>query len=248
MGQTNVYVSYPIVVRGSSPGYDWWSTSREAFAQLHRLCALMSVAMDECWVVREGPWPDAGTDVRVPDRIGLPALPEGGARETPTLVKPPDWMDAGIVRAMADPRFARRLAGFQEGMEAQYEHPSLAAIAFVAVVESVGAQLFPLRRCKECGSQVGSGKAFRQALRLALPENEAQLLDATYGVRSKTAHEGQLHGSEPTFGMTTGPSFWGPNPAFAFEWQQLWMLRKAARVLIERDLSGTLPPPGRRTP
>jgi hypothetical protein len=155
----------------------------------------------------------------------------------------PEWFGRGLDRVVKDPKFASRLAGFQEGMEAQAEHPSLAAIAFVAVIESIGVMLVPPRRCTVCGTTIGSGRAFKRALREALPVDEAKLLEAIYMVRSKTAHEGKLHGSEVSFGMTHGPSFWTPDPTFAFEWQQVWPLRKAARLLLERDLTETLPLP-----
>ena len=127
-------------------------------------------------------------------------------------------------------------------MSAQDEHPSLAGVAFVAVIESIGTLLVNPEHCNVCGSRVGAGKAFRRALRLILPEDEALSLDATYGARSKTAHEGQLHGAETTFGMGATHSFWSPDPARTFQWQQLWRLRGVARRLLEMDLSEMLPP------
>ena len=252
--QTNFYASHPVIVQGTAAGYDWWQASEGAFEQLHRLCSLLSLATDVCWVVREGASPDHGETVTVPERIGIPDdLPSGSVdRVAPELVTLPAWIDVAFQRAGTDRLFANRLAGFQEGTEAQSEHPSLAAIAFVAVIESIGGVLAPSRRCKECGSLVGAGKAFKRALRVALPEGDARLLDAIYAVRSKTAHQGQLHGSEMRFGWSAlGPSFWAADPKSSFEWQHLWALRKAARILLQHDVTGTLPfpePPTDATP
>jgi len=238
----HIRISEPVQVDGASRGYDWEHASVRALDELHVACGLLSIALDQYWTVRLAPVPNRGALV-VPSTVNLP---DGGPGIASwwhlSKVGVPAWVDAGFRRAQEDRRFRNRIAGINEAMAAEAEHPSLAAVAFVAVIETIGTLVVPGERCGTCGMQTGSGKAFRRALGLVMPADEAEQLGKTYGLRSRTAHEGQLHGDETRFGMFVGPSFWTRDPVIEFRWGQLRKLRSAARNLMMLDIRGELPP------
>ena len=81
-------------------------------------------------------------------------------------------------------------------------HPSYAALAFVAVVEALGNRAVKkLPRCNQCKTIIESGKRFRETLARVIPAEEAEHFGREfYDRRSRTAHEGILHGAEQMFG------------------------------------------------
>jgi hypothetical protein len=74
--------SWPIVVQGATTGVDWAGVTQVASRTLFRLCALLSLAWDGYWTMRQYPLPRQA--VVIADRSAfenLSALGEGG---TPT--------------------------------------------------------------------------------------------------------------------------------------------------------------------
>jgi hypothetical protein len=114
--------------------------------------------------------------------------------------------------------------------------PSYSLLAFIGSVEGIGAKLQPLRRCEccsSCQSSVGAGRRFREALKLVLPGTEVKYLAAFYEQRSKTVHEGRLHGDELTIGAWPHLRVFAPRPMFEeFRYQVVWKTRKASRLLL----------------
>jgi len=49
------YWSWPIIVEGSSTGYNWPVAATAASRTVHRLAALLSLVWGGCWVIREAP-------------------------------------------------------------------------------------------------------------------------------------------------------------------------------------------------
>jgi hypothetical protein len=68
----------------------------------------------------------------------------------------------------------------------------------------MGSELVELTKCAccdKCPVDVGGGKRFRAAAETVLSKREAsKLYKMAYDLRSKTAHEGQLHGTESALG------------------------------------------------
>lgn len=233
--------SVPIRVRGSSRGYSWVVAAGHAARDLRTLCGLLSVAWDCELAVREAAAPVEWGMREVPKQppwYSPDAPPMLGALPEPATV--PAWIDNAWTNAQEDAQLLAALDSFLEGLYASGRHPSLAAVAFTACVETLGSQVFEPQRCGTCGTRTGITRTFKAALRLVLTEDEAAQLDAVYGERSGTVHRGRLHGGE----TTPGAQFlgvWSQNPARDFRWRTLWNLRRACRLLLRAALVEGLP-------
>lgn len=109
------------------------------------------------------------------------------------------WMDQAW-HALEDAALAESLAITHEGRTLCWTHPSLAQVCFVASIEAIGGRS-GLERCATCGLITGSTERFRQALRrVILREDAARLARLVYPRRSRTVHDGVLHGAEDEFG------------------------------------------------
>jgi hypothetical protein len=141
---------------------------------------------------------------------------------------------------LADNRKPRDfLNAYYEGLLLLDKHPSLALIAFVATIEAIGEKLVRSERCSSCGTVLRSGDRFRTALRLAVSEPEAKILEKVYGPRSRTAHSGRLHGSEPWRGAPPLPTFFTLGAAERFE-VEIGQLGRAAAILLRLVLQNQL--------
>ena len=86
--------------------------------------------------------------------------------------------------------------------------------------------------------KVGAGRRFREALRLVLPDDEVRKLAKVYESRSKTAHEGRLHGGEMTYWSMPSPRIFTPRlESMDFRYQLVWQLRSVSRKLLVHHLS-----------
>jgi hypothetical protein len=241
LASRNSFWSWPIIVEGRARGYEWEAASRAALMDLHRLCALLSVAWDRCWVLRDTP------QLREPGSTVIPKSYNGldiSEREVDRItVTAPSWADLAWNLIENNPRLANALQIHYEGRQLHYCHPSFALIAYVASVESIGTKLYQLKRCETCNTVFGSTERFRAALRLVLPENDVKhLTTAVYPRRSGTAHDGVLHGIENMFGAAF-PGFFeilAPPSPTTFSWSVLREIRHANRSLLERLLSAQL--------
>ena len=236
--------SVPIRVHGANRGYSWRAANLRAARDLRLLSALLSVAWRTTLIVRErpapldwgvrtvpehSPWHDA--DSVSTDATDLPGR----------VVEGSSWLSSAWSRASSEDYLQAALDIYLEGASAEPFHPSLAAVAYTACVETLAGKLYRLERCKTCGSPVGNARSFRAAIRLVLPEEEARILDVVYGDRSKTVHAGRLHGGETVFGALP-PGILSDRSTYDFRWRTLWSLRGAANRLLARALKGELPP------
>jgi hypothetical protein len=99
-----------------------------------------------------------------------------------------------VERVNKTPRVAAALDAFLEGAHVMQRHPSLAAVAFTASVETIATGMYKLQTCPDCGRISGLRSAFKAALRLVVDGEKAAFLDSVYSARSKTVHAGRLHG------------------------------------------------------
>jgi hypothetical protein len=150
---------------------------------------------------------------------------------TPTRVLPV-WMPRAWDLMEQDEIVRRAVHGCYEALRLEIGHPSAALVVYVATIEGIGARYVDLKRCTECGSHTGARRRFREALKTVLPAAEASALaNAAYDARSKTGHEGQLFGSEHTFGHSKF-SLFQFDDADVFDYGLVTPMRKACRELI----------------
>jgi hypothetical protein len=245
--QRGTFWSWPILVEGSTTGYNWQVAAIAASRAVHRLAALLSLAWGCCWVMRQAPGPrEEGIRLDTPERPwwDKPSdLAEEDRTDTFGREDLPDWLDQAWSILDGDPDIEDALLVYHEGLVLQQKgHESFAMIAFVASIEALGAQLGELRRCPECGTVIGSAERFRRALALVMPEEERRkaLAKVVYGKRSTTAHEGRLHGAEPAPGsLPFSGSFFSRDSVWEFT-RHLHETRQASRDLLLRVLRDRL--------
>lgn len=237
-----IHASVPIRVHGVNRGFSWPAASLRAARDLRLLSALLSVAWRTTLIVRESPAPlDWGVRT-VPDHS--PWFADSVSIDAADLpghvVESSSWLSDAWSRASSEDYLQAVLDIYLEGASAETFHPSLAAVAYTACVETLAGRLYKLERCETCRSPIGNARSFRAAIRLVLPEQDAGILDAVYGARSKTVHAGRLHGDETVPGALPLGIF--SNSTHDFRWRTLWNLRGAATRLTALALKGELPP------
>lgn len=256
------FTSWPLVLEGraASHGEDpespavWWPMDdRAAQSAAHRACALLSLAWDECWIVRQGPM-----RVVTGDRVQIPHLPQGydlgrsswpdgcalapeQEPEQPRSRELPDWAGAAWTLLDHDAALAGALSAYYEARLVEAGHPSLAAMLYVTVVEGVGAGIVDLTEpCSECGQSKGATKRFYKALRTVRPRKEADALNRfAYERRSRTAHVGVLHGAETMLGRLPDSEF-RIDDAQRFQDDELNQIHQVARDVLIHALESTV--------
>lgn len=245
-GTWGVRQSVPIRVCGQTDGYAWdGDASKKAARTLRTLCGLLSICWEHeyevaqpaaplSWGLRKGrerrPW--YGEPLDVPDEPQ-----EWHAHRVPA------WICDAWTTLHEKPHISYAVDAYLEARYAKERHPSLAAVAYVASIEIIASKLFKTERCPTCKTSLGIAKKFKAALRVVLSESDAGELDPLYNHRSRTVHDGRLHGGESTPGAR--PLFFGifsGDSTENFREKKLRLLDDAARKLIILGLRGMLPP------
>jgi len=230
-----------VVVHGASPGQTFFEAQSEAARQINRLCAVLSVAWDGAWAVRQTPGSFPLDPSGLP-RTRVQAEPPNRPEARPTVeVAVPDWTESALNRLDGDPKLLEATLAHHHGLMMEERHPSYALLAYVAVIEGFGARYVDLTPCPSCPAKTGSSKRFRTALRLVCSEEEVTQLRRTYEARSKTAHEGHLHGGEDLAGAIMSMRVVATEDWRLFRMLNVMPLRKASRDLLLLGLTGTLP-------
>lgn len=236
--------SYPVVVSGASRGYSFPVAQEDAADRLNRLCALLSIVWDGCWQLRQAPQPFPLDPAELPKSRLLDNMISPDGSLSRSEVEIPLWIEGGLAKLDEQPDLLQLARAHHQGLMLEERSPSYALLAYVAVIEGIGARYVDLTRCeccKSCSVKIGSGKRFRTALGLVLPEDEARRFGKAYGKRSLTAHQGQLHGGESLFGSTPGLRIFSQEESRLFRYQQVWPLRRASRELMTLALTDRLP-------
>ena len=244
--------TWPVIATGAVRTYRPEFAEHLARKLTYRICALLSVISGTCWIARSGPhvqipgFPERGLRT-VPQSIGswentphpdesLPADFNVYEGDEPFVLPP--WTPRAWDLMDEDETVKRAVHGCYEALSLEMEHPSAAFVIYVATIEGIGARLADLESCKQCGSRIGAGRRFREALKTVLPADEAKALGGlAYSVRSKTGHEGQLFGGEDTLGYSNF-SLFQFDDADVFDYGLIWPMRKACRELIGNLLCG----------
>jgi hypothetical protein len=233
-----------IAVCGSSQAASWDDAEREAFATSRLVAGFLSLLWDVPFEVAQDP-----REVRSPARNGKPERPitfptnddeqmfEDGLVVTelatlPELTVPEDLASSWAALILSE-NLRRAVIAFQEGLSLLERHTSYAALAFIAIIESLapGAPA----HCDECHQIKGSTRRFQDAVTPLIGVETAKMLARMYDKRSKTAHEGALHGLELLPAMTV-PRFLSDDPEFNFR-RQVEILRLACKVQLRSLLA-----------
>lgn len=236
--------SVPIRVRGTARGYNWDAASAIVARDLRTLCGLVSVELGAPIVVRESAAPLEWGERTVPDQPYWYRPPEGlmaPSIESQRRVVLTEWLEPAWTRTRKTPYLVAALDAFQEGLHLADDHPSLAVVGFTAAVEAIAGRLYKIRTCKECHNKMQVGEAFRRTLDPFTDETTAELLRPIYSARSKTVHQGELHGHETVPGRGFGPPWWH-GPETLFGGQALWTLQMTTAKLLKWALTTDLPP------
>ncbi len=245
--------TYPIKVKGKSVGYTWEGASINAAKDLNLLTSLLSTIWCQLVDVREVPEMIAHGERSTPrhpawsgsalfDREEWPwEVDERGIREV-TL---PDYASAAWKKLKKEKKLPLALDSFKEGLRCESTSPSLALICFIASIESISQKIFKTNKCKTCEGRRFISSKFKRTLDLVVKDERTKnLLGSAYNLRSRTVHDGKLHGIETT-PLNPRSSFFESNSELAFQWQTVSQMKLAAQKLLVLALNSELPP--RRT-
>ena len=232
-----VATSHPVTVEGVSKGYNWTVASISATENLNLLCALLSVALDANWRVRQAPRVGSASDQEIP-RIhpllaGFP-LSDGDVHSVLEDDIPiPEWCAHAWRNVLDDSDLRAALHAYHQGVAIEETSPSFALIAYVGVVEGMGKHIEQVTRCETCGNVTQSARRFRKSLKEVLSNREVKELADVYDRRSKTAHEGGMFGNEVLAGaMPHSASFMPMSNGDEFRYKVVWKMRDATRRLL----------------
>jgi len=228
---------WPIRVDGSTSCYSWnedgeWRTAQ----RLRTLSALLSVAWESCWTLREGPrdpavefagttGPLIGTSSRT--------IPEDSPLATGRPVTIPAWLERAELAVSDDAKLLESaLLMHHEGVLLGRDHSSLSLVCFVAAIETIAQISKRPERCRECKSVLSSAQRFRDAIKTVLDENETEALAEAYSKRSKTVHQGTLYGAEIRMNSMGAMSLFLSDPILGFTMGTVTTAQRASRALI----------------
>lgn len=244
--------SWPVIASGTARSYDAFAADRKARFDAHRTCALLTLLWREHWVPRAGPQiPMPGWSLpplQVPQSVGVwghaepdTSLPADfntyDGTEPPLAI--PEWAQGAWAALDADPVLATAVSAHYEARSLDYDHPSAAYLGYVAAVEGVGTKLVELTRCEECNAFRDAAKRFRKALKTVMTNSQVRKLSYAYDVRSATAHDGTMFGSEETLGHGwMSPFEYDLRSTFGIS--LLGGIRNASRRVVTRALMNAL--------
>lgn len=232
-----------VEVEGTDVGFNYDAAQLKGARRIATLRALMSVILEERWVIKHSP---LDHKIRLPSNhplVGPRDHPPDLSGHAHTPVNLPSWVEAAWKRVSAQEDLSGALAMYQEGLDLWDDHPSLSLVCLVALIETIGARYQPLVRCdccEQCKVDTGAGKRFRAALNLVMTEEESRPLRRAYGPRSETVHSGRLHGAEMEAGAW-GLGLTQPDPRSDFRLDLVDELRDASRQILTLALRGELP-------
>lgn len=240
----SLHSSIPILVRGTSVGHDWAHTAkREAAETLGFLVAFLSIVWNIHVDVEEGPAPLESGELRLPDQhpalkgLDLSALTKSSMSGN---LEFPEWINDAWVLTKRRSKIKSSVSMYMEGLRVEDRHPSLALVAYVSAVESISLMLFKERRCKECSNHLDVGSKFLEALKLVTEGSDFEMLRLIYGNRSKTVHQGKLHGTELALGAYSFGMLSNDSSTF-FKLNSVRIMKGAARKLLIMAMRSQLP-------
>ncbi|WP_156175062.1 MULTISPECIES: hypothetical protein [unclassified Leucobacter] len=235
-GTYRIHQSHPIRVRGQTQATSWESALREAERTLRKLCGLLALNWDPPYEVaasivnRLHGEPSARTT-----RAGIQLTDSHTEHSVAWEDHPsPKYTDEAWVKLNSSDALKNAVDAYLEARYVEEKHQALALVAYVSSIEAIANILFVRPRDKDVT------KAFKAALRVILPEEEAEALGRVYSWRSTTVHQGIIHGGEEKTTHLLTDIF--SNDMFSNLRSLLPKLRSAAKMLLVKALLGQLPP------
>jgi hypothetical protein len=240
---TSLNAQQLIAVCGRSAASSWEDAERDAYATARLAAGLLAVLWDVPFGVVQDP-----RHVRNPGQDGKPERPiafpttdekldDDGLEVTDLSTLPEFTVPAEVASSWAkligSEDLRRAVIAFQEGLSLLERHTSYASLAFVAIIESLATG--PVKKCEECKQVTGSTARFRDALAPLVGTDAARLLARMYDKRSRTAHDGVLHGLELLPAMSF-PRFLSDDAEFDFR-QEVEFLRFACKIRLRELLA-----------
>lgn len=189
--------SWPIIVQGRSTGSSPVASARAEARQLQRAAALVALAWREPWDVRLAPRPRSSLPPMIPDSDPSPhSWSEPPLDISPVECLLPAWVDEAWSQLQAAEPHDRALQFWHQAFLIESSHPSIAAVAYAAVVESLAGTEWGRSVAPPESDHEGSRAKFRRLANAYATEEEQPLVDRWYGRRSSTAHGAWSHGVE----------------------------------------------------
>jgi len=156
-----------------------------------------------------------------------------------TRFKASGWLSSAYHLLDRDPEMLSAANMYYEGISVLPDHPSLAFVCFVSVVETLSVRKhgYP-DRCRFCNSYCGLGRRFRNTLKPVLDPDDVETVANAYDRRSRTLHEGKLHGRETYVGLIGETGLLSERATFS-----LTAIRfgEAVRALLKQELKSSAP-------
>ncbi|MET9128021.1 hypothetical protein [Streptomyces sp. NPDC004528] len=230
------FFHWPVEVRGATSCYTWQRDGEvTTLARLRRISALLSLAWDSPWLVREGPRDPSASFVGMSPTLqghSWRPITDGIIRESGRPISVPTWI-ADAERIMSQvPRSANALLMHQEGLTLRREHSSMALVCFTAAVETLAQINKNPEKCPECRMVLSSRKRFEDAIRGVLDEEQAAFLMKAYPQRSRTVHQGRLHGTEMQMGSFGRMSLFASDEEMLFTAGTVQAAQEASKKLL----------------
>jgi hypothetical protein len=177
--------SWPVTVSGSATGFDRGHQRESATREIVLLCGVLSLATGLPWVVRELPFTFGDNRIYMADDWYGPTASD--SVHGPEPIELPEWVDAAYCLAQENVDFRNALLMLSEGYQIDEPHPSLALVAYMSSLQSLGRIVEPRKN-----------KQREQILSKVRDEKETTALLRYFQHRSETAHHGVLWGNEPS--------------------------------------------------
>lgn len=246
-GGGRVHFYYPVVIEGKCKESDSRSLLRIARREVAWISGVLTLCTDAEWVLLRQPHVGEHFEYEIP--AVSPGIPVELGQLSNTVRQVHLYADPDLLfRAMrTNVKLSNRVKAFSHARSLEKTSPSLASILYVSLIESLGKNLAKRDRCDccpECTIPVGCSQQFSAALRLgARSEQEFNLLSNMYSKRSRTVHDGLLHGWESSPDLNT-PNFWADaSDPENFQFQYCLPLMEVARRLLLNSVAGALPNP-----
>ncbi|MGW0942808.1 hypothetical protein ACWD4O_09645 [Streptomyces sp. NPDC002623] len=240
---SNVSASIPIRVQGTCSARTWQHARRKAAGDLSRLVAVLSLDWNVCIDVRESPrLAESGVHYETPSSPfwAKKVFADPPVIDQVSIVSVPPWIDGAWKKLNKNRKLDSALAMHMEGLRLTEDHPSLALVAFVSCVEVISLMIYRDDRCPECKAYTRISDKFRETLKRVTTEAEANYLHRVYNDRSRTVHNGRLHGGETRPGIFEIGLLMSPEAEFV--WEIVWRMQAASRKLLLSALQDQLPP------
>lgn len=248
--------SFPLIVNGGAVTYSWEHLRPFAEWQLHRTCALLTLATGERWVPRTFPRRQATPEANItipavsphdPQIAQFPMEDEPWSGQIPQGAEQftlPEWATTAWTALTNDEGLDEAVGAHYEATRLYAGHSSLSYLTFVAAIEGYGKRYVPDAACT-CRPDCTHRKAvaeqrFRRGLRTVMSGNRANKISKyAYTARSTTGHQGSLLGSERFYGYEP-MSMFNVSSTTVFDVSMLREIRHVSRSVLVNALTAAV--------